>query len=581
MKKFLSKIIVTVMVMALFMTVGFKVPNAYGTERVPTIKEIVLEKSRLYEGEIQTLNIFGKGSGNIQYRVWILNKNKNEWKDITDGFTHPSNVKAPFKITIPELKAGEYSVSVWVKRENEKPLNQKGYDNYFAIDMSCLENNGQVYDRKLDEAKSKERKINIPSIEKVVSEKSYLYDGNNVNLDIVSRGFEKVQYRVWVCYDKTDTWFEATKGYTKPIYAQDVCKVTIPKLSSGEYSVIVWVKRENKQPLNKKGYDDLIKFNIKCLDSNEENNDKGVNEAEINEELKAMRNNYKLGETIELKAKEEGKIQYRYNIYNALDEKIVVESKEYKGNLTWKPEKQGVYVLRIHVKNLEKEQDYDVNKLIVVGQPYKKIVEKKNNKTIYTNNKNTGKVAYLTFDDGPSKKVTPRVLKILDNYNVKATFFVTGEFAQMNKNLIKQEYAKGHTIGNHTYSHVYKKIYSSTTAFMNEIKKTEGILKSIIPEYNTKLIRFPGGSMSRNKAYKDAVKNAGYSSFDWNASTGDATAYLVPVDKLIEKLKKTCANKNTVIILMHDAPVKTTTADALPKVIEYLQSQGYEFKTLE
>nr|WP_272508980.1 polysaccharide deacetylase family protein [Clostridium ganghwense] len=421
--------------------------------------------------------------------------------------------------------------------------------------MDCLEYDGQVYDKRKDQTKSKEKKDTIPTIEKVICEYSELYEENNQILDIVSRGFENVQYRVWICNKNTNKWFEATQGYTKPCYAQSACRIIIPKLTEGKYTVSLWIKRDGKAPINKKGYDEYAVFNINCLKSEE---------TTINKELNGVKDNYKVGEAIQLKGSSDTKEEYRYSVYDVLNNEIKVNFKEYNGELSWKADKAGIYLLRIHTKNLESE--YKINKLVVVGQPYKK---------------STGKVAYLTFDDGPSRKVTTRVLKVLDDYNVKATFFVVGEFAERNKDLIREEYRKGHTIGNHTYSHQYKKLYASPTAFVNEINKTDRILKSIIPEYNTKLIRFPGGSMGKSKAYKDAVIDAGYHDMDWNASTGDTTAYLVPVDKLMRNLKNSCKNKKSIIILMHDAPVKTTTADALPQVIEYLKSQGYEFKTLK
>ena len=75
------------------------------------------------------------------------------------------------------------------------------------------------------------------------------------------------------------------------------------------------------------------------------------------------------------------------------------------------------------------------------------------------------KIAYLTFDDGPSANITPGILKILDNYNIKATFFIVGSMAIRYPDLVREEAADGQSIGNHTYSHNYKYIYSNTNAF--------------------------------------------------------------------------------------------------------------------
>jgi len=80
---------------------------------------------------------------------------------------------------------------------------------------------------------------------------------------------------------------------------------------------------------------------------------------------------------------------------------------------------------------------------------------------------------------------------------------------------------------------------------------------------------------------KLAVKEDKYVYYDWNALNGDAEGYLISKDKLIARAKETIKNQASVIILMHDANVKTTTVDALPDIIEYLINSGYEFKTLD
>lgn len=193
------------------------------------------------------------------------------------------------------------------------------------------------------------------------------------------------------------------------------------------------------------------------------------------------------------------------------------------------------------------------------------------------------KVAYLTFDDGPSENNTPEILNILDKYNVKATFFVVGSMASKYPDLVKLEYEKGHAIGNHTYSHNYKYIYSNVNAFIDDVNKDDEVLKSIIgTKYDSKLVRFPGGSFGvKMKPFRDALIKAGYHYVDWNDLTGDAEGKNVSVDKLLSNLKKYTENEEHVVILMHDAPDKTTTAEALPMVIEYLKSLGYSFAKLK
>lgn len=189
------------------------------------------------------------------------------------------------------------------------------------------------------------------------------------------------------------------------------------------------------------------------------------------------------------------------------------------------------------------------------------------------------KIAYLTFDDGPSNNVTPQILDILKKYDIKATFFVVGNAAEKNPELIKRIHGEGHAIGNHSYSHNYSHIYRSTTNFLDELKTTEKILKDILGEkYETKIIRFPGGSFGDKKApfKKVAVKN-GYSYYDWNALNGDAEGVHLPKGKLIQRFKATSKGKKELTVLMHDMGAKQTTADALPEIIEHLIQNGYEF----
>lgn len=192
------------------------------------------------------------------------------------------------------------------------------------------------------------------------------------------------------------------------------------------------------------------------------------------------------------------------------------------------------------------------------------------------------KVAYLTFDDGPSINNTPKILDILKQNNIKATFFVIGQNAEKNGELIKREVAEGHVVGNHTYSHNMKYIYSDANNFINDLDKNDKLLKSIIgDDYNLKLVRFPGGSFGQKLApYRDAVKKAGYHYVDWNDLNGDAEHNNVPVNALMDELQK-YTTQDHVVILMHDAPAKITTEEALPQAIEFLKSKGYTFETLK
>ncbi|AYD39738.1 polysaccharide deacetylase [Clostridium fermenticellae] len=192
------------------------------------------------------------------------------------------------------------------------------------------------------------------------------------------------------------------------------------------------------------------------------------------------------------------------------------------------------------------------------------------------------KVVYLTFDDGPSRNNTPKILKILKQYNVKATFFLIGKNAEQNKDLVKEEINDGHVVGNHSYTHEMHYLYSNPEIFLNDLNKCDKTLKSIIgPNYKLKIMRFPGGSFGRRLApFRDAAKKAGYHYVDWNDLTGDAEHNNVPVANLINNVKK-YDNHDHLVVLMHDAPAKVTTVEALPGVIQYFKSKGYIFETLK
>lgn len=190
------------------------------------------------------------------------------------------------------------------------------------------------------------------------------------------------------------------------------------------------------------------------------------------------------------------------------------------------------------------------------------------------------KVAYLTFDDGPTYNVTPQVLNILKTYNVKATFFVVGNMARNNPGLLTREKNEGNVIANHSYSHVYSSLYASTTSFMNEIVKCNQTVDSIIGSHDGKLVRLPGGSFGR-QAYKDVLVKSGYHYVDWNCLTGDEDGKTYTKDQLFNNFKASAENKKELIILMHDIPSKSPNVQVLPEIIQYLKANGYEFKTLQ
>lgn len=199
------------------------------------------------------------------------------------------------------------------------------------------------------------------------------------------------------------------------------------------------------------------------------------------------------------------------------------------------------------------------------------------------------KVAYLTFDDGPSTTVTPKILDTLKKENVKATFFIVGQtLKDDNKDILKRIVTEGNAIANHSYSHDYKKLYPGrvidTNKVMEEYQKTNDKIREVIgPEFDTKVFRFPGGLMSwkGRDGIKAKFKESGINYIDWNSLSGDAEGKKKTANELLERVKTTTKDHEKVVILMHDTYGKEATAEALPQVIQYLKSQGYEFRTIK
>lgn len=198
--------------------------------------------------------------------------------------------------------------------------------------------------------------------------------------------------------------------------------------------------------------------------------------------------------------------------------------------------------------------------------------------------KSDEKIAYLTFDDGPTTKATGKILDILKEEDVKATFFVVGKHVKENPELVKREYDEGHYIANHGYNHNNKLLYKDMESFRNEIVSTDlEISKAIgVENYCSHIFRFPNGYMSHiyTSQKKDALTvlhDLDYVYVDWNCLNRDSEKKYTNV-QLLNNLKKTAKNKGTLIILMHDTADVNKTYDVLKDSISYLKSQGYEFR---
>ena len=184
---------------------------------------------------------------------------------------------------------------------------------------------------------------------------------------------------------------------------------------------------------------------------------------------------------------------------------------------------------------------------------------------------------YLTFDDGPSGN-SDKILDILDDYNVKATFFVVGKTDDESKRIYKRIVDEGHTLGMHSYTHKYSYIYSSLDNFKSDFEKLQNLLYDVTGQ-DPDLYRFPGGSSNQvsNTDMAEYIKylndeNIRY--LDWNVASGDATSAPITADDLVENVMSDVVKYKTSVVLMHDADSKDATVEALPTLIEKLQAEG-------
>lgn len=206
------------------------------------------------------------------------------------------------------------------------------------------------------------------------------------------------------------------------------------------------------------------------------------------------------------------------------------------------------------------------------------------------------KEVFLTFDDGPSEN-TSKILQILKENNVHATFFLIGNQVANNPQMqqeVKDEIYQGNAIGNHSYTHNYKILFPnnvlSVSNTMNEINETNKVLQGVLgSNFDARILRLPGGYMSRSyykdpnlAAFNKALDEEHITSLDWDAETGDATTSgQMSIQALVNNVMDHIKNFNQPVILMHDSSTKKDTVEALPYLIKSLKDAGYKFMVIE
>lgn len=261
------------------------------------------------------------------------------------------------------------------------------------------------------------------------------------------------------------------------------------------------------------------------------------------------------------------------NLHEEYNEQGAIAKDEIDGDLT---------------ENIVIDSDLDTN---IVGKYVIKylVIDSSGNKAEYQryiNVVDSKGVIYLTFDDGPSANITPKILDILKEKGIKATFFIVN-YNENTEYLVKRIVQEGHTIGVHGYSHDYSKIYTSEDVFMDNIESLREKIKDST-DIDTRLIRFPGGSSNTvSKKYCSGimtrltkrVNEQGYRYFDWNVSSEDAGGAYTSTqvyNNVVNYLSKERAN----VVLMHDATDKVWTLNALEDIIDYGLSHGYKFSNI-
>lgn len=236
------------------------------------------------------------------------------------------------------------------------------------------------------------------------------------------------------------------------------------------------------------------------------------------------------------------------------------------------------------VKNLEEPNqksnenlNAEDNKITNEKSKEKSNIEYEENKEVASNNK---KIIYLTFDDGPSYKVTNNVLDILKENKVNGTFFLIGNQIKGKEKIVKRIYNEGNCLGLHSYTHNYKKIYCNEDNFINEMFDCRDEVKKVVG-ISPNIVRFPGGSYKRlSKNFLRKLHEKNFKVYDWNLDNCDGLKPKTSPEELYEKAIEESGKKKRIILLLHCADVHENTYKALTKIIKYYKSQGYEFRTI-
>ncbi len=201
-----------------------------------------------------------------------------------------------------------------------------------------------------------------------------------------------------------------------------------------------------------------------------------------------------------------------------------------------------------------------------IKTPY--LVKLFSNRNLIWDFKSVEKTIYLTFDDGPTPEVTGKVLKILDDYNAKATFFCLGENVKNHPEIFKSILKHGHSVGNHTFNHLngWK---TRNGKYISNIEKSEKYIDS-------NLFRPPYGRI--RKAQINEIKNK-YKIIMWTVLAGDYNKNISKEKCLGNVIDNT--QKGSIIVFHDSVKAKDKVLFALPEVLKYFSNKGFSFEKIE
>ena len=305
-----------------------------------------------------------------------------------------------------------------------------------------------------------------------------------------------------------------------------------------------------------------------------------VSESKKEEKVNTIENTTKVDSEISKTEKQEN-AQQSVEKQSSVEQNTVVQNTNTQTVSVQNNETQNTEVKSTEITNTNSQDTENI----------KKVEENKVNTTTETKTAATeGEkgVVYLTFDDGPSADITPKILDILSQENVKATFFILN-YDSNKEHLVKREHDEGHAIGIHGWSHVYSEIYQTEETYISNLDKLQEKIKNSIG-ITTKITRFPGGSSNTiSKKYNaqnglmsrlvKLVQEKGYEYYDWNVDSNDAGSAKNQT-QVYNNVIKGLSKKRPNVVLMHDKGGNTKTLNALRDIINYCKQNGYEMRPI-